>query len=240
MYETIPHVENNPEEHPIKEGVEFVFEQHPELETIGSKEQYSEYVNSIFPNTKIKDILWHVTEKDFDAFDNNFIKNGTHGAGIYFTERSRLASGDRKIASVVNVYNPILLNNRWENEKEYDDAMRTIGEKIFPYITPDESILQELEELRKKGDESFYFEIGKALFGVDPTDYKDFLERLNFENVSTYSEFIEKIISIIGYDGLVNYTENYPEYIIKSSAQTHILGSRADLEKFKEFIGNKD
>lgn len=34
----------------IKEGVDFVFEQNPELSKIGSRQQYSEYLDTIFPD----------------------------------------------------------------------------------------------------------------------------------------------------------------------------------------------
>ena len=34
----------------IKEGVDFVFEQNPELSKIGSRQQYSQYLNTVFPD----------------------------------------------------------------------------------------------------------------------------------------------------------------------------------------------
>jgi hypothetical protein len=43
----------------IKSGVEFVYKQQPELTNIGTPEQYSRYLGSIFPNSKVKGIFYH-------------------------------------------------------------------------------------------------------------------------------------------------------------------------------------
>jgi len=52
----------------IKEGVAFVFEQNPELEKVGSTEKYSEYLNTIFPDSKIKDIVYHASSNKIEKF----------------------------------------------------------------------------------------------------------------------------------------------------------------------------
>jgi len=65
-----------------KEGIDFVYSQNPELETIGSKEQYSEYLKTIFPDSKVKDIVYHGTDKQFERFDNSF-KGKTTGLNNY-------------------------------------------------------------------------------------------------------------------------------------------------------------
>lgn len=78
--------ENKIEKPQIKEGVDFVFEQYPEIEKIGSKEQYSKYLESIFPESKVKNIVYHggtLTESDRgkDSFTGEL--GGKHG--LYFT-----------------------------------------------------------------------------------------------------------------------------------------------------------
>ena len=52
----------------IKKGVDFVFEQNPELIKIGTKEQYSEYLDTIFPDSKVKDIVYHASPNKFSEF----------------------------------------------------------------------------------------------------------------------------------------------------------------------------
>ena len=52
----------------------FNFEANPELTSIGTPAQYSQYLESIFPESKVKDIVYHGTHAKFDKFDKNFIK----------------------------------------------------------------------------------------------------------------------------------------------------------------------
>ena len=61
---------------PIKEGVDFVFEQTPELINIGTKSQYSQYLNTVFPDSKVKDIVYHATNAKFEKFDKSFAGTG--------------------------------------------------------------------------------------------------------------------------------------------------------------------
>lgn len=59
----------------IKEGVDFVFEQNPELEQIGTKEQYSNYLDTIFPESKVNNIVYHgTTNNEFINFKETNIK----------------------------------------------------------------------------------------------------------------------------------------------------------------------
>jgi hypothetical protein len=44
---------------PVKEGVEELFDSNPELANIGTQQQYSQYLDTIFPDSKVKDIVYH-------------------------------------------------------------------------------------------------------------------------------------------------------------------------------------
>jgi hypothetical protein len=59
----------------IKKGVEELFNSNPELSTIGTQEQYSQYLDTVFPNSKIKDIVYKGGEKEdtklFQYWTNN-------------------------------------------------------------------------------------------------------------------------------------------------------------------------
>lgn len=39
----------------VKDGLVSLFKEYPELESIGTKQEYSQYLNRIFPNSRIKD-----------------------------------------------------------------------------------------------------------------------------------------------------------------------------------------
>jgi|688.fasta_scaffold00105_25 hypothetical protein len=43
----------------VKEGVSVLFESNPELANVGTPQQYSQYLDGIFPDSKVKDIVYH-------------------------------------------------------------------------------------------------------------------------------------------------------------------------------------
>ena len=65
----------------VKTGVSEVFTATPELSQIGSQEQYSAYLNTIFPDSTDKDIFHHGTTFTFDTF-----KFGMGSKFIFFTK----------------------------------------------------------------------------------------------------------------------------------------------------------
>ena len=46
------------------EDINFVFEQNPDLARVGTKEQYEKYLKTIFPESKVKDIVYHGGSKN--------------------------------------------------------------------------------------------------------------------------------------------------------------------------------
>jgi hypothetical protein len=70
--------ENKIEKSQIKKGVDFVFEQNPEIAQIGTKEQYSEYLDTIFPDSKVRDIVYHASSNKVEKFRDNMF-------GTYFS-----------------------------------------------------------------------------------------------------------------------------------------------------------
>ncbi|MCF7833757.1 MAG: hypothetical protein K9L98_00285 [Candidatus Pacebacteria bacterium] len=76
----------------VKEGVDFVFQQNPELANIGTIEQYSKYIDTIFPESKLKDIVYHGTKTYEDLIKHGFSKDfsgksnrGDKSGYFYFT-----------------------------------------------------------------------------------------------------------------------------------------------------------
>lgn len=68
----------------IKEGVDFVFEQSPELFDIGTKQEYSQYLDTIFPDSKVRDIVYHGSFDKIEQFNKEKLKSGK-GVGFYFS-----------------------------------------------------------------------------------------------------------------------------------------------------------
>ena len=182
----------------IKPGVEELFNSNPELANIGTQEQYSQYINNIFPDSQVKDIVYHGSRNadKFDNFDDNLIgelDSGFFGKGIYFSPGVKYAQGyanqsnnktGQLYAVIVNLQNPLntdanQANKNWGTDviKNYDGALVTEG----PWLNPE-------------------------INGEKPVDYDP---------------------------------NTLFEIVVKSSSQTHILGSKQDIEGFKEFVDGK-
>ena len=89
-------------ENKIKEGVDFVFEQNLELAQIGTEEQYSEYLDTIFPDSKVKDIVYHRTDEKFDDFDKSKI-NKTNANRFYFSPFNTGRYGNYVKVAILNI-----------------------------------------------------------------------------------------------------------------------------------------
>ena len=109
----------------VKTGVQDVFNSNPELASIGTQEQYSKYLDTIFPDSKIKDIVYHVTTEKFDKFDPE--KQVT--AGYYFTEKEPRYKGVIKevskkdeviLSALIDTKNPLEENTDFISESIND------------------------------------------------------------------------------------------------------------------------
>lgn len=117
-------LDNKIEKTEIKKGVDFVFEQNPQLTQIGSKEQYSEYLDTIFPESKTKGIVYHQTPNDFSDFDVSKSRTG----GIYFSPFNRPTFSLNNIhkgrlkdytkAVVININNPFIISSKKNKNME--------------------------------------------------------------------------------------------------------------------------
>jgi hypothetical protein len=76
----------------IKPGVQELFDSNPKLASIGTPQQYSAYLDSVFPDSKVKDIVYHGSDIMFDGFlEDNLNYFGTqaiakgYGKNLYPT-----------------------------------------------------------------------------------------------------------------------------------------------------------
>ncbi len=178
--------ENKIEKPKIKEGVDFVFEQNPELLQIGTKEQYSEYLDTIFPESKINNIVYHGTGIKFECFKKPKNVNSGRDNGIYFT--SEIEEKGAKWYAI----------NRGNDNESY--------------------IISALINIKNLFKESSMSRV---------TDIPD----------GRLDDYIEKGVDGI-FGELISKDKNkiLDEYAVFEPEQIHILGSKQDIEKFKEFI----
>lgn len=97
--------ENKIEKPQIKEGVDLIFKQNPELANIGTMEQYSEYLDTIFPGSKVKDIFYHAGHNKFLEFKDPSSSGLSH---IWFSQKPLLGQFGGNIYRVLlNIENPL-------------------------------------------------------------------------------------------------------------------------------------
>lgn len=177
MYSPEPQ-DSSVEQFQIKEGVDFVFEQHPELAKIGSKEQYSKYLETVFPESKVREILYHgtISENKIEKFDNNYQYNRkgvTYLGDLEQAQGYKDADRGTLYAAIVDLQNPYI--------------QKPLPEDVWA------------------------------------------TDQLEKEHLSSFRE--------LGYDGIVgDGIFGDRERVIFEPEQIRILGSKKDIEDFKEFV----
>ena len=86
-----------------------------------AQQLYSQYLDTIFPDSKVKDIVYHGTHAKFDKFDYNYLPKAD--AGFYFTK-------DKKYAENFGNPMPALLNTTNPNYTEELLNVETV-ERLF-------------------------------------------------------------------------------------------------------------
>jgi hypothetical protein len=178
-----------------KDGVNFVFKQNPELKNIGTKEQYEEYLKTIFPGRKVQNMVYHQTPKKFDEFNIDKSRTG----GIYFSpfnNRGLIFKDNTKVA-LLNIKNPFIITKKQN--------------KQFEQYLPD------LSKLSKK------------------VDLKEYDGVIGFSNV-----FYDKGQLDSDFFNINASWKNNIEFVAFKPEQIYLLGSKKDIEDFKNFVQNKN
>lgn len=167
---------------------------------------YAKYIETIFPESKVKDIVYHSSPNKIDEFlspeDEEYTKQqstSTGCAGIYFSDNKnytkRYITTDNMRAEgytypvLLNIKNPLIASQR------YDDGFTP---NTFSFV---------------------------KVWHIDK-EFKNYLDVNNFD-------------SVISGDFLKN-TTNRMEYVVLNPSQIHILGSKDDIERFKEFVSKNE
>ena len=168
----------------ITAGVQELFNENPELANIGTPEQYSQYLDTIFPDSKVKDIVYHGTlEFIGDKFTKDFLKKNSfrprEREGFYFTNQIGISiTGFAKktvIPSLINISNPQLANDI-RDIKEYDInndgaiSKEDIGDEFGDYEFPS-FVVFEPEQIHILGNKE------------DVKGFKEFVEKQSTQEV---------------------------------------------------------
>ena len=189
----------------IKEGVDFVFEQNLGLASIGTKEEYSRYLDTIFPSSQLKQIFYHGTPNKFDNFEytknifNEIIRESFH----FVLEPKVLQGYTNKDGKKKGVILPVLLNTK--NTYSYGEVYRKIRNleiedigNSYPSALVDDISQKEIDILKQKGIDSI---VGKGQISY----------------------------------GTTGELTPVDEFVVFKPEQIHILGSKQDLSGFRKW-----
>lgn len=164
----------------VKEGVDFVFEQNPELASIGTQEQYSEYLDTIFPESKMKNIVYHYNSSGvkFDKFDIKYI--GSQSLGSQDLDQGFSFVNKIEVAKAFGSFNV---------------EIYTLPEEVWSTLDKE-----------------------------------------------TYSKYDKNIVSVVVNPKQTDWKSNqegWSEFMIKDPNNIHILGSKQDIQSFRNFVSGK-
>jgi hypothetical protein len=255
----------------IKPGVEKLFDSNPELASIGTQEQYSQYLDTIFPESKLKDIVYHGTEKDFDSFKVEYDRNGNkitsvidkenkNNFGIYFGSWVSHYYGNdigykfRK-SVVLDIKNPRIVNHITLSDGINIDNNESIGLgsadalniRQFYNITNEDGIIQvgpfhgnnevsyeDFEDTYTANTSNILEIVYDRAKEIGAENYLDELA----ENKELQKEAHNKLKEAIS-SGELLLGNMLQEAVVFNPEQIHILGSKQDIEGFKEFVNTE-
>ena len=161
------------------------------------QEELTKIIQSIFPNTKLNEIVYHGTrtQDKFDAFDETKIgelDSGYFGRGFYFSPDKSYAEGYSKqyngytIAAILNLQNPLETDANKANTnislKNNDGAIVRVGENLNPELNTTEYDANEIGEVVVKNSNQIHILSEKELSNIDKINAKYDAELADFDS----------------------------------------------------------
>jgi hypothetical protein len=118
-----------------------------------AQQQYSQYLDSIFPDSKVKDIVYHGTSRDFQGFikGKQVTPKGRTRGGIWFTDFANAdwvykEDNGKVIAALINIKNP----TEYNTERKFDELYK----EYYTKLPLDKGQWKDIQQLldNKKGD----------------------------------------------------------------------------------------
>ena len=192
-----------------EKNIQEVFHLCPELEKIGNQEQYGKYLETIFPESKVHDIVYHNSDHDIKAFNRDH--------DFYRIEKNK----NRAFYFTIN-------KNFWERKNSYP-ALLNIHKIADVNLAEDQELVSIVNILSENG-----YEIGYQ----NPITMENLISEIKRGSpyvceIPEISKFLRKK----GF--AYKTPEGGATYAVFEEEQIHSLGSRTDTEKFKEFVNSQ-
>lgn len=217
----------------VKNGVLELFKSKPELNSIGTPEQYSNYLDTIFPNTKVKDIVYHGT------MENLIPKDNFKGFITYFSDSRNYSETfgvpiNRKVVSaVINIKSPYNTNSEIADVPEDVHATDAYtNPRIIKTNSKGFDSVIGKDAGQKEGRTIAVFEPEQIhMLGTkkDISDFKKFVNSSTNINENDRSKLVLAMAKLVGFD-LSGYN---------SEIATKTLSSKDLLNKLGRSISNQ-
>lgn len=140
--------------------IDGLFKEVPEMASIGTKEQYAEYLQTIFPSSKAKEIVYHSSPNKIEKFRNNMF-------GTYFSYSPiKGVYGNVVNKALLNVKNPLVKpkpTDSMEEKETYNKEYRNYNNPSSPHDASIEgsTVTDEGVQIRVKDPEQIHILGGK-------------------------------------------------------------------------------
>jgi hypothetical protein len=125
--------------------VKSVHSENPELKEVGTATQYYKYLKTIFPESKVKDIVYHGSPNKFPEFKDPSTSGLSH---IWFSEKPLKGQFGENVYSVIlNIKNPL---NEFDNEN-YPKELKNYEAPINPEWRNNYHLTGELPQYKYDG-----------------------------------------------------------------------------------------
>ena len=110
----------------VREGLDTVFEDNPELSSLGSKENYSLYLDTIFPDSQVQEIVYHGGVKTNTLKPQKLIEEFPRKV-LFFgkTKEHARSSSSTVYSALINIKNPITSEDFTSNTKKIANSIIT-------------------------------------------------------------------------------------------------------------------
>lgn len=218
----------------IKKDVEFVFQENPEIAEIGTAEQYSEYLDTLFPGSIMKDIVFHGTAVKEKIETFNFQKSNFANA-VFFTKDHDFAKSFAfdefrngiVQSQVLDIKNPFNFSNKYHLQ-ELRPIIKSLVEQGYQSENTGIIFRNNLSTIN----------IGQEV--IENPSIEDFVNHYmwRLENGSWRIIETDKIIDFIAskYDSILVNEKGITNIAVFNQEQIHVLGSKKDVHEFKMFL----
>ena len=194
-------------------AIQEVFNNNPELSKIGDVFSYAIYLDTIFPDSKVKDIVYHGTKAEFEKFSKEFL--GKNLGQISKDSNLGFFFGVQKEAKGYGIV--------FSGEKGKQRIIPAILNITKPRIITSESYV---DLANKDADDR-----GVAR-RVQPKSFESKLVLPIIQSAKTSNQYDGVI-----FEDIIDYSRGNQQVVFEPE-QIHILGSKQDIEGFKKFVNS--